>query len=110
MTLGSGNWPGIGSSICLRCGSGIGHGIGIPSATVLGDASRRCRVIYIGRIVGRRHTAIAGFDCFEPECSFRALCCLPLQNMVKEVLNDTFVHVSWVPQFEPSGEIFRTDE
>jgi hypothetical protein len=110
MTLSSGNRPGIGSGICLGCGSGIRHGIGIPLATVLGDVLRRCRVIYISRIVGQRHTAIAGFDCFQPECSFRALCCLLLQNMVKEVLNDTFVHVAWVPQFEPSREIFRTDE
>jgi hypothetical protein len=39
MTLSSGNWPGIGSGIWLGCRSSIRHGIGIPSATVLGDVS-----------------------------------------------------------------------
>jgi hypothetical protein len=112
----SASWLTFGISIRFGMQAGAGDrlsirdSIGILSSTAFGNASGRWRVIQIIRIVCRRHTPITGFDCFEPESSFRALCRLPLQNVVKEVFYGTLVHVPWVSEFEPGWEMFRINE
>ena len=101
LTVGSSIWFGT----CI--GYGIGHEIGFPLAGLFGIVLGRWGV---SSIACRRHSSITGFDSFELEHSFRALHCLPLQNMVKEVFYDTLAHVLWVSEFEPHWEIFRIDK
>ena len=107
--FGIGIGVGVSSGIRFgaRIGYGVGHDIDFPSAGLFGAVLGGWRVIRVGC---SRHSPITGFDSFEPERSLRALRCLPLQNMVKEVFYDGLVHVPWVSEFEPRWEIFRIDE
>ena len=107
--FGIGIGIGVGSSIWFGAciGYGIGHDIGFPLDGLFGVVLGGLSIIRVGC---RRHSPITGFDSFEPECSLRALCCLPLQNMVNKVFYDTLVHVLWISEFELCWEIFRINE